>query len=158
MFSNYSYAFSDKRIKSSASLLAHNQITAPQFIRRSSHSSCYKQVPIHCLLLFAIEEGAYLILLNRYQYSKKLYLLKACSHKLNILSFELFLPHCRLRHISTYILWNRIYSFRYASIPLATASATFFWYSSVWRSSASLGLVRKPHSTIFSTLSLLFNR
>ena len=41
----------------SASLLAHNRITAPQFIRRSLHSSWYKQVPTHCLLLFAIEAG-----------------------------------------------------------------------------------------------------
>ena len=41
----------------SASLLAHNRITALQFIRRSLHSSWYKQVPIHCLLLFAIEAG-----------------------------------------------------------------------------------------------------
>ncbi len=28
-----------KRIKASASLLAHNQITAPQFIRRRLHAS-----------------------------------------------------------------------------------------------------------------------
>ena len=41
----------------SASLLAHNRITAPQFIKRSLHSSWYKQVPTHCLLLFAIEAG-----------------------------------------------------------------------------------------------------
>ena len=41
----------------SASLLAHNRITAPQFIRRILHSSWYKQVPTHCLLLFAIEAG-----------------------------------------------------------------------------------------------------
>ena len=41
----------------SASLLAHNRITAPQFIRRSLHSSWYKQVPTHCLLLFVIEAG-----------------------------------------------------------------------------------------------------
>ena len=41
----------------SASLLAHNRITAPQFIRRSLHSSWYKQVPTHCLLLFARETG-----------------------------------------------------------------------------------------------------
>ena len=41
----------------SASLLAHNRITAPQFIRRSLHSSWYKQVPTHCLLLFATPAG-----------------------------------------------------------------------------------------------------
>ena len=41
----------------SASLLSHNRITAPQFIRMSLHSSWYKQVPTHCLLLFAIEAG-----------------------------------------------------------------------------------------------------
>ena len=41
----------------SALLLAHNQITAPQFIRRRLHASWYKQVPTHCLLLFAIEAG-----------------------------------------------------------------------------------------------------
>ena len=41
----------------SALLLAHNQITAPQFIRRSFHSSWYKQVPTYYLLLFAIEAG-----------------------------------------------------------------------------------------------------
>ena len=41
----------------SASLLAHNRITAPQFIRRSLHSSWYKQVPTHCLLLFATSAG-----------------------------------------------------------------------------------------------------
>ena len=37
--------------------VALHQITAPQFIRRSLHSSWYKQVPTHCLLLFAIEAG-----------------------------------------------------------------------------------------------------
>ena len=41
----------------SASLPAHNQITAPQFIRRNLHSSWYKQIPTHCLLLFTIEAG-----------------------------------------------------------------------------------------------------
>ena len=45
------------RYSQSASLLAHNRITAPQFIRRSLHSSWYKQVPTHCLLLFAMEAG-----------------------------------------------------------------------------------------------------
>ena len=41
----------------SASLLAHNRITASQFIRRRLHSSWYKQVLTHCLLLSAIEAG-----------------------------------------------------------------------------------------------------
>ena len=37
--------------------VALHRITAPQFIRRSLHSSWYKQVPTHCLSLFAIEAG-----------------------------------------------------------------------------------------------------
>ena len=37
--------------------VALHQITAPQFIRRSLHSSWYKQIPTHCLLLFTIEAG-----------------------------------------------------------------------------------------------------
>ena len=45
------------RYSQSASLPAHNQITAPQFIRRNLHSSWYKQIPTHCLLLFTIEAG-----------------------------------------------------------------------------------------------------
>ena len=48
----------------SASLLAHNWITAPQFIRKSPHFSWYKQVLTHCLLLFATLQGTYLIQLN----------------------------------------------------------------------------------------------
>ena len=48
----------------SASLLAHNWITAPQFIRKSLHFSWYKQVLTHCLLLFATLQGTYLIQLN----------------------------------------------------------------------------------------------
>jgi len=49
----------------SASLLAHNQITAPKFISRSLHSSWYKQVPTHCLFLFAIEAGDLLDLVKK---------------------------------------------------------------------------------------------
>ena len=48
----------------SASLLAHNKITAPQFIRKNLHFSWYKQVLTHCLLLFATLQGTYLIQLN----------------------------------------------------------------------------------------------
>ena len=44
--------------------VALHQITAPQFIRRSLHSSWYKQVPTHCLLLFATPQGTYLIWLS----------------------------------------------------------------------------------------------
>ena len=47
---------------------ALHQITAPQFIRRSLHSSWYKQVPTHCLLLFAIEAGDLLDLVKRAKY------------------------------------------------------------------------------------------
>ena len=51
------YAFvlsrSQSDIRNPLSLLAHNRITAPQFIRRSLQSSWYKQVPTHCLSLFA---------------------------------------------------------------------------------------------------------
>lgn len=39
----------------SISLLAHNLITAPQFIRRSLHFSWYKQVPIQRLFFYKIE-------------------------------------------------------------------------------------------------------
>ena len=45
--------------------VALHQITAPQFIRRSLHSSWYKQVPTHCLLLFATPQGTYLIWLKK---------------------------------------------------------------------------------------------
>ena len=41
----------------SASLLAHNRIAASQLIRSGLYHSWYKQVPTHCLLLFAIEAG-----------------------------------------------------------------------------------------------------
>ena len=52
----------------SASLLAHNWITAPQFIRKSLHFSWYKQVLTYCLLLFATLQGTYLIQLNITKY------------------------------------------------------------------------------------------
>ena len=37
--------------------VALHRITASQFIRRGLYPSWYKQVPTHCLLLFAIEAG-----------------------------------------------------------------------------------------------------
>ena len=46
-----------QRITASSSLLAHNKITASQFIRRRFSSSWYKQVHALCLLLFAIKSG-----------------------------------------------------------------------------------------------------
>ena len=46
-----------QRITASSSLLAHNKITALQFIRRRFSSSWYKQVHALCLLLFAIKAG-----------------------------------------------------------------------------------------------------
>ena len=62
---NYFFSFLSSGYSQSASLLAHNQITAPQFIRKSLHSSWYKQVPTHCLLLFAIEAGDLLDLVKK---------------------------------------------------------------------------------------------
>ena len=56
--------FSSSGYSQSASLLAHNWITAPEFIRKSLHFSWYKQVLTHCLLLFATLQGTYLIQLN----------------------------------------------------------------------------------------------
>ena len=61
---NYFFSFLSSGYSQSASLLAHNQITASQFIRRGLYPSWYKQVPTHCLLLFAIEAGDFLDLLK----------------------------------------------------------------------------------------------
>ena len=36
-------------------MICHNRVAASQLIRRSLHSSWYKQAPTHCLLLRAIE-------------------------------------------------------------------------------------------------------
>ena len=62
------YAFvlsrSQSDIRNPLSLLAHNRITAPQFIRRGLYPSWYKQIPTHCLLLFATPQGTYLIWLK----------------------------------------------------------------------------------------------
>ena len=60
--------FSSSGYSQSASLLAHNWITAPEFIRKSLHFSWYKQVLTHCLLLFAPLQGTYLIQLNITKY------------------------------------------------------------------------------------------
>ena len=38
-------------------MICHNRVAASQLIRRSLHSSWYKQAPTHCLLLRAIEAG-----------------------------------------------------------------------------------------------------
>ena len=56
--------FSSSGYSQSASLLAHNGITAPESIRKSLHFSWYKQILTHCLLLFATLQGTYLIQLN----------------------------------------------------------------------------------------------
>ena len=47
-----------------ASLLAHNRITASQFIRRSLHSSWYKQVPPISYCFSQPTQGTHLIRLN----------------------------------------------------------------------------------------------
>ena len=60
--------FSSSGYSQSASLLAHNWITAPEFIRKSLHFSWYMQVLTHCLLLFATLQGTYLIQLNITEY------------------------------------------------------------------------------------------
>ena len=48
----------------SASLLVHNRITASQFIRRSLHSSWYKQVPLISYCFSQPTQGTHLIRLN----------------------------------------------------------------------------------------------
>ena len=55
---------SQSDIRNPLSLLAHNQITASQFIRRGLYPFCYKQVPTHCLFLSAIEAADLLDLVN----------------------------------------------------------------------------------------------
>ena len=60
---------SQSDIRNPLSLLAHNQITASQFIRRGLYPFWYKQVPTHYLLLFAIEAGDLLDLVKNWRFN-----------------------------------------------------------------------------------------